>query len=131
MREVLSSPPPDFNNITIKQLKEIIRIRGLKGYSRMRKKELISLLQNDMKIRWRRSGKVVGSKIHQFDFATHKTKIDEVEIVDFLDHTVPDDHEYFISPNAARGIIRRVTNSDRKLFEPMDKALRILSNKPN
>jgi hypothetical protein len=34
---------------------------------------------------------------------------------------------YFLSPNAATGILRRVASQDRELFAPLDAALRRLS----
>lgn len=46
--------------------------------------------------------------------------------VDALDDVKPSSR-YFLSPNAATGILRRVASQDRELFAPLDAALRRLS----
>lgn len=49
-------------------------------------------------------------------------------LVDALDKTKPSSR-YFLSPNAATGILRRVESQQRTLFGPLDAALRQLSKK--
>ena len=49
-------------------------------------------------------------------------------LVDALDKTKPSSR-YFLSPNAATGILRRVESQQRTLFGPLDAALRRLSKK--
>lgn len=49
-------------------------------------------------------------------------------IVDILDRKRPTER-YFLSENAATGIIRRVESQGRSLFQPLDEALRRLSMK--
>jgi len=39
--------------------------------------------------------------------------------------------KYFLSPNAAKGIIRRADRMERELFPPLRKALEILSKAPS
>ena len=51
-------------------------------------------------------------------------------LVDILDQTRPA-KSYFLSPNAATGILRRVESQNRKLFAPLDSALRHLSKTEN
>jgi DNA (cytosine-5)-methyltransferase 1 len=46
--------------------------------------------------------------------------------VSTLDNVKPSS-KYFLSPNAATGILRRVASQDRQLFGPLDAALRRLS----
>ena len=48
--------------------------------------------------------------------------------VDVLDRVKPEER-YFLSPNAATGILRRVKNQERELFKPLDAALRRLAEK--
>ncbi len=43
-------------------------------------------------------------------------------LVDILDEKLPEE-KYFLSPNAARGILRRVNSQGRRLFEPLETAL--------
>lgn len=50
------------------------------------------------------------------------------KLVDALDKTKPSSR-YFLSPNAATGILRRVESQQRTLFGPLDAALRRLSKK--
>jgi len=44
-----------------------------------------------------------------------------------LVHTQPQDKKYYLTPNAAEGILRRCAAQNRTLFEPLDKALRRLA----
>ena len=46
--------------------------------------------------------------------------------VDVLERQAPD-QRYYLSPNAAQGIIRRVDRMGRRLFEPLDVTLRLLA----
>lgn len=48
-------------------------------------------------------------------------------LVDVLDKIRPDER-YFLSPNAAQGILRRVNSQGRQLFEPLASALTRLQN---
>ena len=48
-------------------------------------------------------------------------------LVEVLDDYRPD-KKYFLTPNAARGILRRVNRQERKLFEPLAVALERLQN---
>jgi DNA (cytosine-5)-methyltransferase 1 len=50
------------------------------------------------------------------------------KLIDALDKKKPSDR-YFLSSNAATGILRRVESQNRHLFEPLDKALRLLAKK--
>lgn len=50
--------------------------------------------------------------------------------VDALDDVKPSSR-YFLSPNAATGILRRVASQERELFGPLDAALRRLSKTEN
>jgi DNA (cytosine-5)-methyltransferase 1 len=50
------------------------------------------------------------------------------QVLELLDSTKPSSR-YFLSPNAATGILRRVRSQDRKLFEPLDAALCRLAEK--
>lgn len=52
----------------------------------------------------------------------------ESRFVEILDAHKPD-ARYFLSPNAARGILRRVQGQGRELFKPLDEALARLGRK--
>lgn len=54
-------------------------------------------------------------------------KLVNSRLVDFIDDYRPD-KKYFLTPNAAKGILRRVNSQDRKLFEPLAVALENLQN---
>lgn len=51
----------------------------------------------------------------------------ESQLVEVLDKIRPDER-YFLSPNAAEGILRRVNSQGRQLFEPLALALNRLQN---
>lgn len=48
-------------------------------------------------------------------------------LIDFLDRDRPDE-KYFLTPNAAKGILRRVYSQGRRLFDPLSVALKRLQN---
>lgn len=50
--------------------------------------------------------------------------------VDVLDKAKPP-ARYFLSPNAAKGILRRIASQNRELFGPLDAALKRLANLPD
>lgn len=54
-------------------------------------------------------------------------KLVSSRLVEVLDNARPES-KYFLSPNAAKGILRRVNSQDRKLFKPLAIALENLQN---
>lgn len=81
----------------------------------------------DINYRWRTGGIAYGRTVldRRVDPAptTPKTK----KLVHILDKETPH-QRYFLSPNAARGILRRVDSQNRTLFAPLRKALQRLSD---
>lgn len=78
--------------------------------------------------RWKSGGCAFGNVIVEGIAPTAPTEIINSSFVDALDESVPDDR-YFLTPNAATGILRRADALGRNLFRPMRLALEILANK--
>ena len=53
----------------------------------------------------------------------------ETPLIDVIEKCKPANH-YYLSANAAEGILRRVDSQNRTLFGPMDSALRRMAKKP-
>jgi DNA (cytosine-5)-methyltransferase 1 len=84
------------------------------------------LLAGQFVHRWKPGGCAFGSKIVEGKASPAPSKIIDSSFVKALDETVPDDR-YFLTPNAAVGILRRVDAENRNLFAPMRRALEILA----
>lgn len=80
------------------------------------------------KIKWNNGGVMFDGVCHMAPVSPAPKKPANSRVVDLLDATKPSSR-YFLSPNAATGILRRVQSQDRQLFAPLDSALRRLSNK--
>lgn len=80
------------------------------------------------KIKWRSGGLAFGDKV--IDFSVHHCPTLPFEscLIDILDEE-PIDRKYFLSPSAAKGIIRRVDSQNRELFRPLREALNRLAKK--
>lgn len=72
--------------------------------------------------RWKSSGCAWGHSVVEGASAPAPSKIVKSRFVDILDPSVPDDR-YFLTANAAAGIVRRADVVGRTLFPPMRKAL--------
>jgi DNA (cytosine-5)-methyltransferase 1 len=79
------------------------------------------------KIKWSSGGVMVEGQCLMTAVSGAPNKIVSTQLVDALDGTYPP-AQYFLSANAATGILRRVASQGRELFEPLDAALRRLSN---
>lgn len=79
------------------------------------------------KIKWSSGGVMVEGQCLMTAVSSAPNKIILSKLVDALDGTFPPS-QYFLSPNAATGILRRVASQGRELFAPLDAALRRLSN---
>ncbi len=74
------------------------------------------------KIKWANAG-LVENKVCIMGAVSHMPKEPIHSLfVDTLDRDRPDE-KYFLSPNAAKGILRRVNGQGRQLFEPLAQAL--------
>jgi len=81
------------------------------------------MTEDDKAFRWQSGGYVRAGHCKDIKAPEAPSVIIEKPLVDVVERQVPDDR-YFLSPNAAEGIIRRVDSQNRTLFGPMDKALR-------
>lgn len=75
---------------------------------------------------WRNAGICAGDKIRQFNIPQCPSMPDEASLIDIVQQEPPANN-LFLSPNAARGIIRRVDAQGRSLFQPMREALERMS----
>lgn len=80
------------------------------------------------KIKWNNGGVMFDGVCHMAPVSAAPKKPVHTRVVDLLDSNKPSSR-YFLSPNAATGILRRVESQDRQLFAPLDSALRRLSKK--
>lgn len=80
------------------------------------------------KIKWNNGGVMFDGVCHMAPVSPAPRKPAHTRVVDLLDSSKPSSR-YFLSPNAATGILRRVEGQDRQLFAPLDAALRRLANK--
>ncbi|WP_082356260.1 DNA cytosine methyltransferase [Novosphingobium sp. AAP83] len=72
--------------------------------------------------RWKGCGLAVGNDIYEGSTSSAPSTIIPSRFVDLLDDEVPDDR-YFLTSNAAVGILRRADTVGRTLFAPMRNAL--------
>jgi DNA (cytosine-5)-methyltransferase 1 len=72
--------------------------------------------------RWKGCGIAWGNNIIEGATAMAPSKIIKSRFVDLLDNDIPD-CRYFLTPNAAAGILRRADSVGRTLFGPMRQAL--------
>jgi len=80
------------------------------------------------KIKWNNGGVMFDGLCQMAPVSPAPRKPIHSRVVDSLDKFKPSSR-YFLSPNAATGILRRVESQDRQLFEPLDAALRRLAKK--
>ena len=73
-------------------------------------------------LKWKSGGYVSGDVCIDIKAPEAPSKIVTRKLITVIDKHLPDER-YFISPNAAEGILRRVTSQNRTLFGPMHEAL--------
>lgn len=83
---------------------------------------------NAPKIKWNSGGLMVDGHCVMAPVSASPKKVINTRVVNALDKFKPSSR-YFLSPNAATGIIRRVASQNRHLFAPLDAALRKLAKK--
>lgn len=81
---------------------------------------------NAPKIKWSSGGIMVAGRCVMAPVSSSPNKPIKSLFVDTLDSVKPSS-KYFLSPNAATGILRRVASQNRELFTPLDDALERLS----
>lgn len=80
----------------------------------------------DINYRWQSGGMAYGEIVLDQKVSPSPKRPVESKLVDILESERPDGR-YFLSPNAARGILRRVDSQKRTLFAPLRAALQNLS----
>ncbi|NPC55187.1 DNA cytosine methyltransferase [Caenimonas soli] len=80
------------------------------------------------KIKWNNGGVMFGGLCHMSPVSPAPKKPIHSRVVDSLDKVKPSSR-YFLSPNAATGILRRVESQERQLFDPLATALTRLAMK--
>jgi DNA (cytosine-5)-methyltransferase 1 len=93
-----------------------INLSGISGYD------------DAPKIKWASAGIVDGSECVMGAVPHMPLKIIKSLFINAIDRDRPDE-KYFLSPSAAKGILRRVSRQGRQLFEPLAEALSKLQNK--
>ncbi|WP_180125243.1 DNA cytosine methyltransferase [Rhodoferax sp. BLA1] len=83
---------------------------------------------NAPKIKWNNGGVMFDGLCHMSPVSPAPKKPVHSRVVDSLDKVKPS-ARYFLSPNAATGILRRVNSQDRTLFQPLEAALQRLAKK--
>jgi DNA (cytosine-5)-methyltransferase 1 len=80
------------------------------------------------KVKWKTGGFAIGDDI--FDAVASAAPCDPIPslLIDVIEKRQVARH-YYLSPNAAQGILRRVSSQGRELFEPLQEALVRLAGK--
>ncbi len=79
------------------------------------------------KLKWMSGGIAFGDKCIDFKATDYPEKIIPSKLIDVIDKSTELDEKYFISSNAAEGILRRVRSQNRSLFGPLYDALVVMS----
>ena len=82
------------------------------------------------KLKWKSGGIVHNGICIDMNVSEAPSTPIEMKLIDVIEKVIVDD-KYYISSNAAEGILRRVSNQNRTLFQPLHNALKKLSNKKN
>jgi DNA (cytosine-5)-methyltransferase 1 len=99
------------------------------GTRRIKLSELyLSTKADGCRLKWQSGGFVQGDDCWDIRAPEAPSKPRQKNLIDVIEKRHPESR-YYISPNAAEGILRRVTSQNRKLFEPMHKALEKLAVK--
>ncbi|MBA6289482.1 DNA cytosine methyltransferase [Colwellia sp. MB3u-4] len=85
---------------------------------------------DDSKLKWQTGGIVIGDECWDVKAPEAPSQPIHTKLIDVIQKDYPSD-KYFISSNAAVGIIRRVVSQNRTLFGPMQKALENLIESKN
>ena len=104
---------PDFNSAKYRQL-SISEIKG----------DALS------KIKWSSGGYARKGQSIDISVPAAPSKIIESPLIKVVEKTKPADH-YYLSSNAAEGILRRVKSQNRTLFGPMSNALEVMVKAQN
>ncbi|MFA0012755.1 DNA cytosine methyltransferase [Vibrio lentus] len=75
------------------------------------------------KLKWMSGGIAYGDVCIDFKATEYPENIIDSKLIDVIDKRLDIDNKYFISENAAEGILRRVKSQNRRLFGPLYEAL--------
>jgi DNA (cytosine-5)-methyltransferase 1 len=131
IRNELSQPPPDpgQNNSELPDFEYALnRVQDF-NFKKAVKIKIESFKDRDHgpKIKWSSGGIMVAGHCAMAPVSSAPNQPIKSLFVSALDSMKPS-CRYFLSPNAATGILRRVASQNRELFAPLDAALRQLSN---
>lgn len=126
----LRKPAPKLDARSVEKIERYIQCTPSLGGSKSRRLRLPEITGHDdaPKIKWANAGVVEDLEVLMGSVAPLPQKPVESLLIDALDKKRPDGR-YFLSPNAAKGILRRVNSQGRKLFEPLEEALGQLQSK--
>jgi DNA (cytosine-5)-methyltransferase 1 len=79
-------------------------------------------------IRWKNGGAAYGEWCLEASTTTAPNNPIEKKLIDVIEKREVEE-KYFLSPNAAKGILRRIASQGRTLFKPLHEALERLSKK--
>ena len=85
--------------------------------------DLVQVKKGIAQIKWQSGGYAKGDDCWDVSAPQAPTRIISTRLISVLERSV-NDARYFLSANAAEGILRRVASQNRTLFPPMDQALR-------
>jgi DNA (cytosine-5)-methyltransferase 1 len=102
----------DFHNSTVKVLSDLEHDPSDKNYF----------------VRWKNGGAAYGEWCLDARVSPAPSRPLEKKLIDVIEKKDVEQN-YFLSPNAAKGILRRVKNQGRTLFKPLQEALERLSEK--
>jgi DNA (cytosine-5)-methyltransferase 1 len=88
--------------------------------------DLLRQVEDLQTIKWSSGGVMANGKCIMAQVSSSPVEPVESRFVDILDKTKPDT-KYFLSSNAAVGILRRVKSQERELFQPLHAALEKLA----
>jgi len=90
----------------------------------------LDALSSKNKLKWKTGGVVYNGFCVDINVSEAPAKPKFKKLISVIDKEIAEDR-YFISSNAAEGILRRVSNQNRTLFPPLHDALVELSKKKN
>lgn len=109
-----------------KDTKEIFEKYPIFDNSKIRRERLDELAKSKVKIKWQSGGFAIGGFCFDCQVAPCPVQPIKSRFVDVIEKQDVD-NRYFLSPNAAKGILRRVSSQNRTLFEPLQIALENLA----
>lgn len=89
----------------------------------------LNSLNKVSKIKWESGGIAFGEDIYHSKVHSRPRIVLKSKLLDVVDRNETNE-KYFLSPTAARGILRRVSSQNRVLFMPLHNALTLLADKP-